>query len=270
MSDQSDIIGALSKLLKVTGFMAFFLFTPSAIWGQSSLKATGEIVSASQTTINGFSAISGVTVFSNNRIRTGSEGAAIINLGKLGRIELGADTDITLRFSETSIGGELHSNRVVVSSRAGTAIAINTAKGMVTADGREPAVLTIYVDSKSERARVIAHLGAARVVSTSENRVAEGKDISQSPRRAGWRRAGSDAGAIGDASGARMANRGSSAAPAPSSFTELFKAGINYSIDPKFERGSDAKEPFETSMTCRDGDNKPCRKKSGFKPKRLY
>ena len=93
----------------------------------------------------------------------------MINLGRLGRIECGADTDMTLRLSDESIGGELRSNRVVVSARAGIAIVINTAKSMVTTDGQQPAVLTIYVDR--ERARVISHVGAASVVST-ERKVA--------------------------------------------------------------------------------------------------
>jgi hypothetical protein len=270
MNSRSDIICALNNLLKVTGFMAFFLLTPGLIWAQSSLKAKGEIVSASQTTINGFSAISGMTVFSNNRIMTGREGAAIINLGKLGRIELGAETDVTLRLSETSIAGDLHSSRLIVSARTGIAIAVNTGKDMVTTDGREAAVLTIYVDSKSKRTRVITHLGAASVISTGEDRAADGKDISQSPRGEGGLRAGAGlaAGAIGAASIAKIASKGSTAASNASSFAELFKAGINYSIDPKFDRGSGSKEPFETSMTCRDGDKKPCRKKSEYKPKR--
>ena len=280
MNIRSDIIGDLSNLLKVIGFMAFFPLMTGSVWAQSSLKATGEIVSTSQTTINGFSAISGMTVFSNNRIRTGKQGAAIINLGRLGRIEFGAETDMTLRLSESSIGGELHSNRVVVSARTGIAIAVNTAEGMVTTDGRQPAVLTIYADSK--RAPVIAHLGAASVISTSkegplkEDRMAEGEKPSQLSGGEGRWRARLAAGAIGAVSAARGAQRAgqvarsvtATATPNAPTFAGLFRAGINYSVDPKFDRGSGSKEPFETSMTCRDSDKKHCRKKSDFKPKR--
>ena len=91
---------------------------------------------------------------------------AVINLGRLGRIEFGAETDMTLRLSEESIGGELRSNRVIVSARAGIAISVKTAKSMVTTDGRQPAVLTIYVDGES--ARVIAHVGKASIVPAGE------------------------------------------------------------------------------------------------------
>jgi hypothetical protein len=257
----------MSNLLKVIGFIAFLTLTAAPARAQSSSKAKGEVVSASQTKINGFSAISGMTVFSNNRIMTGKHGAAVINLGKLGRIELGAETDMTLRLSEVSIGGELRSNRMVVSAPAGIAVAVNTAKSMVTTDGRHPAVLTIYADG--DRARVVAHVGAASVVPTGEGgRLAGGKVTSQSPRGDGWKRAGLVAGAIGSASGAIIGAHGSAAAPnanAPT-FAGLFKAGINYSIDPKFNKGQDPEESFETSMTCRDSDKKYCRKKSGYKP----
>jgi len=209
-----------------------------------------------------------MTVFSNNRILTGSQGAAVINLGRLGRIECGADTDMTLRLSEESIGGELRSNRVIVSARAGIAIAINTAKSMVITDGQQPAVLTIYADR--EGARVISHVGAASVVSTEkEGRPAGGKEMSQSPRGGGWKRAGLVAGAIGAAS-AKIGVQGATATAAPNAptFAELFKAGINYSIDPKSDNGPGSEEPFETSMTCRESDKKYCHKKSRYKPRR--
>lgn len=280
MNSRSEISGDLSNLLKVVVVMTFFLLMTGPVLAQSSLKATGEIVSASQTTINGFPAISGTTVFSNNRISTGKHGAAIINLGRLGRIELGAETDMTLRFSGASIGGELHSNRVVVSARSGIPVTINTGKGMITTDGRQPAVLTIFVNSS--RARVLAHVGAASVISTSkegrqnENRLTQGEELSQSPGVEGWRRASLSRGATPATNAARGGQVAGAAAatatPDDSTFTGLFKAGVNQSIDsnsaskPNKDPGAD--KSFETSMTCRNSDNAACQKKSEFKPKR--
>jgi len=269
MNSRSRIVVDISNLLKVVSFIAFFPLMADQVWAQAPSKAKGEVVSASKTKINGLPAISGMTVFSNNRILTGSNGAAVINLGRLGRIECGADTDMTLRLSEESIGGELRSNRVVVSARAGIAIAINTAKSIVTTDGQQPAVLTIYVDR--ERARVISHVGAASVVTTEEEgRPAGRKEMSQSPRGGGWKRAGLVAGAIGAASAAKIGVQGATATAAPNAptFAGLFKAGINYSIDPKSDNGPGSEEPFETSMTCRESDKKYCHKKSRYKPKR--
>lgn len=275
MNSRSRITYDMSNLLKVIGLVAFLPLLAGPAWAQSSSKAKGEVVSASQTKINGFSAISGMTIFNNNRVMTGQHGSAVINLGKLGRIEFGAETDMTLRLSEAGIGGELRSNRVVVSARAGIAIAVNTTKSIVTTDGRQPAVLTIYLDGDS--ARVIAHVGEARIVPTGkegpkeglkEGRMAGGKELSQSPRGNGWKRAGLVAGAIGAASVAKTGVQGAAAAPNAPTFAGLFKAGINYSIDPKFNRGQDSEESFETSMTCRDSDKKYCRKKSRYTPQR--
>jgi hypothetical protein len=271
MNSRSRIMSDMSDLLKVIGFIVFLPLIAGPAWAQSASKAKGEVVSASQTKINGFSAISGMTIFSNNRVMTGQHGSAVINLGKLGRIEFGAETDMTLRLSEGSIGGELRSNRVVVSARAGIAIAVNTAKSIVTTDGRQPAVLTIYLDGDS--ARVIAHVGEASIVPTGkegpkEGRPAGGKELSQSPRGNGWKRVGMVAGAVGAASVAKIGVQGAAAAPNAQTFAGLFKAGINYSIDPKFNRGQDSEESFETSMTCRDSDKKYCRKKSRYTPQR--
>jgi hypothetical protein len=268
MNSRSNII---CSLLTVVSFMALVMSMTGMVRAQSSLKvtgkatgkATGEIASASQTTINGYSAISGMTVFSNNRIRTAGHGAAIINLGRIGRIELGRETDMTLSFSRAGIGGELHSNNVVVSAPAGVAISIKTAKGMVTTDGKKPAVLTIYADSK--RARVMAHIGEAIVTSSSNegriktDRVAEGEELSQSS-------------AIAVARAARMADQTASsvvatAPPDGSGIAGLFNAGIGYSIAPESDIGSSYYGvQFETSVTCRNNDKKPCRKKSEFKP----
>jgi hypothetical protein len=277
VNNRSSFIADLGELLKVIGvsLTAFFLLTPTPAWAQSPLKAkaivskakaSGEVVSARQTTINGFTAISGATVFTENRIRTGEHGAAVINLGNLGRIEFGPETDMTLRLSETGIGGELRSNHVVVSARAGAAISINTAESVVTTDGRQPAVLTIYANGA--RARVVTHLGAANVVSTGENSPAGAKELAQPPRGVGLRRAGLVAGSIGAAGVGHTVVQAATAKPDPPTFTGLFKAGVNYSVTPKPGRVPGPNEPFETSITCRDGDNIFCRKKSSYKPER--
>jgi hypothetical protein len=259
MRNRSNII---FNLLKASSFV---LLLNGVVWAQASLKALkamGEIASASQTTVNGVSAISGMTVFNSNRIRTAGQGAAIINLGKTGRIEFGPETDMTLNFTRTSIGGELHSSNVVISAPAGVAISIKTAKGMVTTDGQKPAVLTVYSDSR--RARIIAHIGEAMVTSSNKdglvktNRVSEGEVLSQSIAAAVTRPA-----QIG---GSIVNPSVADAAPDIASFGGLLSAGIGYSLPAESERRASKEEPFETSMSCRNSDKRPCRKKSEFKP----
>ena len=272
MNNQLTII---RRFLNVGGLMAFALLLTAMAWGQSSLKATGEIAAASQTTINGASVVSGMTVFSNNRIRTGGQGTAIINLGRLGRIEFGPNTDMTLRLSREGIGGELHSNHLVVSARAGVPISIKTPKGMITTDGRQPAALTIAVENNSER--VITHMGEATVTSGVEEdranveHVAAGEELLQSVSSMGWQHIGPVTGAIAVAKPTQMVGQVTSpvrmtATPNASTFPELFNAGISYSIGPESGEDRNSEAPFETSITCFNNFMMPCRKKSEFKP----
>jgi hypothetical protein len=254
------------SMLRFAGLVVLMMSINGMVRAQAPLKAMGEIAAANQTTINGFSVISGMTVFSNNRIRTAKQGAAIVNLGKIGRIQFGPQTDMTLSFSQTSIGGELHSNSVVVSAPAGVAISIKTLEGTVTTDGKEPAVLTVYADSKS--ARVITHISEAIMTSggNERNHVAAGEELSQ-------------ASAAAVASPARLTERIASpvtttALPSAPSFTGLFastvtglfNSGVGYSLPSKSEKSSNYDESFETSITCRNNDTKYCRKQSDFKP----
>jgi hypothetical protein len=64
-------------------------------------------------TINGTSAISGATVFSESRIRTAANSSAIINLGRMGRLQLGPESEMTVRFSDGALGGSLTAGRAV-------------------------------------------------------------------------------------------------------------------------------------------------------------
>src|SRR5262245_28372757 len=263
-------LNIMFSLLRFTSLVVLMISVNGMVQAQASLKAMGEIAAANQTTINGLSVISGMTVFSNNRIKTGGQGAAIVNLGKIGRIEFGPQTDMTLSFSQASIGGELHSNSVVVSAPAGVAISIKTPEGMVTTDGKKPAVLTVFADNKS--ARVMTHISEAIVTPNGNegridiSHVAAGEELSQ-------------ASAAAVASPARLTERiaspvAATAAPSGSSFTGLFastvtglfNSGISYPLPTKSEKSSNYDESFETSITCRNNDTKYCRKKSEFKP----
>src|SRR5262249_48572350 len=142
--------------------LSFGMLMTGPVLPAAASRAAAELVSASQATINGSSAISGMSVFSCNRVRTAQQGAAIVNLGKLGRLGLGAERDLTLRFQAGQLGGELHSGRLEVSAGAGVAISVSTATGLVTTNGRQAAMLTIEVSTG--RWRVFAHQGESRVV----------------------------------------------------------------------------------------------------------
>ncbi len=71
----------------------------SKVAGDRSLTqdCTGTLtVKAGQVTINGNAAQTGATVMTGSTIATGSNGKAIIDLGALGRVEVGDNTTVTL------------------------------------------------------------------------------------------------------------------------------------------------------------------------------
>lgn len=150
---------------------------PLLVTGSTAAKTVaGELLFARQVTLNGTAAISGLTVFSESRFQTSPSGAATINLNQLGRIGLGPETEMTLRFTESMMGGSLLSGRVIVSAPAGVKILVVTAQGLTQSDGKQATALTI--DVTDGHTRVVANLGDAEV--TSGHRieyVAEGKEV---------------------------------------------------------------------------------------------
>src|SRR5215210_3949255 len=64
---------------------------------------TGEITVTGQVTVNGQTAVSNATIVSGSTVVTGANSSAVISLGKIGRIEVLADSNITLNFSDNNI-----------------------------------------------------------------------------------------------------------------------------------------------------------------------
>ena len=90
-------------------------------------KAAGELTVSGKNTngetpfvlVNGETARSGRSVFSGSTIATSNDTGAVMNLGKLGRIELAPSTTLTLAFDENGIFGDLASGKVSVLGSAG-------------------------------------------------------------------------------------------------------------------------------------------------------
>ena len=271
MNSQSNIFVIWRKLSLVGCLLACGFLSAGSAGAQSAAKAAGELVSANQVTINGSSAISGMTVFNDNRIKVAERGAAIVNLGKLGRLELGARTDLALRFSAGNLGGALHTGRVVVSAPAGVMVSVSTAKGLVTADGQQATVLAIEVDGA--QARVITHRGKASVASGNGiERVEEGEEIAQEPRGGGWRHrrliTTGAAGAAGIGGAGQLASQtvnhtAGATSQTASTFAGLLNASVQSSIQLVVaRRDRDPEQFFETTISCRDHDSSRCTKKS--------
>lgn len=78
--------------------------------------------------VNGEAAKSGRTIFSSSMVATPDNAGAVINLGKLGRIELAPNSTFVLSFNDSSISGDLLAGKLTV---LGAAAGVN----VKTADG---------------------------------------------------------------------------------------------------------------------------------------
>lgn len=160
--------------------------TLSSAMAQVSPRPAGDLSVRGAVTINGMSAVSGATVLDGGRVKTGSNGSATINLGRLGQVELGADSELVLKLENNVIGGNLRAGRAVVSAPMGVAVNVVTADGIAATEGREAAVLTVDVACGNTRvasAKSDARLTAGNrmeIVSAGQE-VAVGTQSSQAP-----------------------------------------------------------------------------------------
>lgn len=60
-------------------------------------------IGAGTVTVNGTSAISSATVFSDSTVTTAKGSSAVVSLGKLGRVELMAETSVKLSYTESTV-----------------------------------------------------------------------------------------------------------------------------------------------------------------------
>jgi hypothetical protein len=188
MSHKSAPFRQLRKALVITLIMAiggFYSSLAGSVLAQGETKAAGELSVKGKVTINGTSAISGATIFSNSLVKTQRGSGATINLGKLGRVRLAAESELMLRFADGSIYGNLISGRADLSAPAGVAINIATADGVTIADGKQASALT--VDVSCGNTRVAATRNGAKVAAGGkEQYVAAGSEVAvgqaQAPR----------------------------------------------------------------------------------------
>lgn len=117
MNSKTWIQKALSTCL-----VAATIATSSMITLANSEKIAGELLIAGKNIngatpfvqVNGEAAQNGRSIFSSSTITTPENIGAIINLGKIGKIELAPNTNLTLSFNEKGIAGNLLAGRVTV------------------------------------------------------------------------------------------------------------------------------------------------------------
>jgi hypothetical protein len=129
------------------------LVTIAVVWCVYSMVAfalpkdfAGDITVSGQVTVNGQPAVSNSTILSGAVITTADNSSAVISLGKTGRLEVLANSDITLRFSENSIVAILSEGKVRVSNSAGIATTVTTKHATVIADAGQADNFVVEVE----------------------------------------------------------------------------------------------------------------------------
>jgi len=158
------------------------LMTAVAFWCVSSMVAlaapkdiTGDITVSGQVTVNGQSVVSSSTVVSNSSIVTGDNSTAVISLGKTGRVELLANSNITLKFTDTGITGVLSEGKVRISNAAGVATTVATKDATVIADAGQANSFAVEIECSHTHVDTISGLVTMRT-GNNDKQVAAGTD----------------------------------------------------------------------------------------------
>ena len=120
MNSKTMIRKALSLCLIVAIYATYSMV---ALAGTE--RIAGELLISgknSSVKVNGETAQSGRSIFSASTISTPENTSAIINLGKLGKLELAPNTTANISFTEKGINGDLLSGKITV---LGTTDAVN-------------------------------------------------------------------------------------------------------------------------------------------------
>lgn len=130
---------------------------------QTGAGPSGKLIQVEgQVTVNGTSAISGATVFSDSTVTTAKGSSAVVSLGKLGRVEVVEETTMKLSFADGSVSVEmLEAGRVRVSSSPSATATVTTRDGQVVADARARQMFT--VDTKCGNTFVAVKTGTVEL-----------------------------------------------------------------------------------------------------------
>jgi hypothetical protein len=133
------LVAASVAAAVLTVYSMLTLATPGARSG--AVSVLGEV------TVNGQKVTSGGTIFSDSVIVTAKDSSATVSLGKLGRIELLANSSVKLSFTDNSIMGLLDSGRARVSTPVGVLVNLTTKDGSVVVDGSQATSFSVNTEN---------------------------------------------------------------------------------------------------------------------------
>ncbi len=126
MNSKTLIRKALSLCLMVAIYATYSMVTLA-----STERIAGELLISgknSSVKVNGETAQSGRSIFSASTISTPENTSAIINLGKLGKLQLAPNTTANISFTDKGINGDLLSGKITVLGTS-DAVSIKTTEG---------------------------------------------------------------------------------------------------------------------------------------------
>lgn len=126
MNSKTLIRKALSLCLMVAIYATYSMVTLA-----STDKVAGELLISgknSNVTVNGETAQNGRSIFSASTISTPENTSAIINLGKIGKIQLAPNTTANISFTDKGINGDLLNGKITVINAA-SSVNIKTTEG---------------------------------------------------------------------------------------------------------------------------------------------
>ena len=100
-------------------------------------KASGELSVSGQVLVNGQKMVSGGTIFTDSTISTAPQSSASVSIPKVGRVDLSANSNLRIAFTESSITAMLETGSAQVSTLAGTTVNLTTKDGTVVVDGKQ-------------------------------------------------------------------------------------------------------------------------------------
>ena len=136
--------------------------------GRNTSNASGRIRVAGSVTIDGVQGMSGQTIFSGSQVTTAERSESIIDLGRLTRLRLLPETDLTLDFSAARISSKLYKGTVRAFIPAGLPVSIHTAGGELVTDPGEATEFAVVVLGDNTQVSVKSGYVKLRTVSRLE------------------------------------------------------------------------------------------------------
>jgi len=145
---------------------------------------TGELSVTGDVSVNSQKVTSGGTIFSGSAIVTAKDSSAIVSLGKLGRVEVAANSSLRLTFVSNAIVGVLDAGRARVSTAAGVSVNLTSKDGAVVVNGTQATAFTVSTESGKTVVATESGLAVLRSGATTTQIAAGNSGVAGTPNGA--------------------------------------------------------------------------------------